>query len=389
MTPRRRLALLPVLVALLTAFLAAPASAAGGDRLALGETLSGGQGIVSPSGQYAAVLQDGNLVIYRAGFGIRWRASRLPADNAVVTLRQDGNLMVVGSDGSTRWQSGTAGLGVTSLVIGNDGNLVLQTSSGSAAWTSQTAIDPSEVAVAIPSGGLMSSPSGQFILRMQPEGNLVLYGIGGVFWATPTGVPGSRAVLTGSGELQIVTPAEQVVWRSYGAGAYPMLTVQDDGNVVIYTDRGPVWATGTPLPNCNWVTSSQPISATTTTSNGVRVHTCLVDAVERMIRDAGREGINLWGYGWRSTDRQVELRIQNCGGDDYYTVWQMPSSQCDPPTAIPGRSMHEKGLAIDFNRGGRAIVASDPEFQWLVANAYKYGLKNLPSETWHWSTNGG
>jgi hypothetical protein len=34
-------------------------------------------------------------------------------------------------------------------------------------------------------------------------------------------------------------------------------------------------------------------------------------------------------------------------------------------------------------------VASDPEFQWLVANAYKYGLKNLPSETWHWSTNGG
>jgi D-alanyl-D-alanine carboxypeptidase len=31
---------------------------------------------------------------------------------------------------------------------------------------------------------------------------------------------------------------------------------------------------------------------------------------------------------------------------------------------------------------------NSPCFVWLAANAGTYGLKNLPSEPWHWSTNG-
>jgi D-alanyl-D-alanine carboxypeptidase len=51
--------------------------------------------------------------------------------------------------------------------------------------------------------------------------------------------------------------------------------------------------------------------------------------------------------------------------------------------------MHERGLAIDFTSGGQTIQSrSHPAFQWLSANASSYGLYNLPSEPWHWSTNG-
>jgi len=51
--------------------------------------------------------------------------------------------------------------------------------------------------------------------------------------------------------------------------------------------------------------------------------------------------------------------------------------------------MHEQGLAIDFTHGGRIISSrSSVAFQWLIANASRYGLYNLPSEPWHWSVNG-
>ncbi len=47
--------------------------------------------------------------------------------------------------------------------------------------------------------------------------------------------------------------------------------------------------------------------------------------------------------------------------------------------------MHERGLAIDFSNCG---VRSTPCYQWLAANAHRFGFFNLPSEPWHWSVNG-
>jgi len=51
--------------------------------------------------------------------------------------------------------------------------------------------------------------------------------------------------------------------------------------------------------------------------------------------------------------------------------------------------MHEQGRAIDFTFNGRIINRrSGAAWNWLAANAERYGLYNLPSEPWHWSTNG-
>ena len=67
----------------------------------------------------------------------------------------------------------------------------------------------------------------------------------------------------------------------------------------------------------------------------------------------------------------------------------MPPFLCTPPTAIPGSSLHEQGLAIDFTWGSRSIITRDnPAFQWLAANAARFGFYNLPSEPWHWSVSG-
>ena len=71
-----------------------------------------------------------------------------------------------------------------------------------------------------------------------------------------------------------------------------------------------------------------------------------------------------------------------------YAIYQAPSSACSPPTARPGTSMHEKGLAIDFTCGGGTISRGSACFGWLEGHAGGYGLYNLPSEPWHWSTDG-
>ncbi|MEM9892120.1 MAG: M15 family metallopeptidase [Actinomycetota bacterium] len=122
--------------------------------------------------------------------------------------------------------------------------------------------------------------------------------------------------------------------------------------------------------------------------NGISVHRDIVDNIRQLLVDAAADGVDLGGGGYRSPAAQIATRRNNCGTSNY-AIYEMPASQCSPPTARPGRSMHEKGLAIDFTYNGSLIRSrSGPGWNWLVANAARYGLKNLPSEPWHWSTNG-
>jgi D-alanyl-D-alanine carboxypeptidase len=58
--------------------------------------------------------------------------------------------------------------------------------------------------------------------------------------------------------------------------------------------------------------------------------------------------------GRRSIEEQVDLRRQHCG-TTWADIWTKPASQCSPPTAIPGQSRHNQGLAVDL--GGNLALA--------------------------------
>lgn len=110
----------------------------------------------------------------------------------------------------------------------------------------------------------------------------------------------------------------------------------------------------------------------------IRVDASIASQVGQMVAAAKAAGITLNGGGYRSSLEQAALRITNrCTCSDR-------SDCCSPPTAPVGQSMHEKGLAIDFS----GMTTTSPSYRWMQANASKYGLKNLPGEAWHWSTNG-
>jgi len=122
---------------------------------------------------------------------------------------------------------------------------------------------------------------------------------------------------------------------------------------------------------------------------GIKVARQIAPQIEALLAAATAAGVRLSGGGYRSKEQQIRLRIAHCGGNTPYNIYEKPSKQCTPPTAPPGRSMHEKGLAIDFTYNGKGIKSrSNPGFIWLANNAARFGLRNLPSEPWHWSVNG-
>ncbi|MGB3411977.1 MAG: D-alanyl-D-alanine carboxypeptidase family protein [Microthrixaceae bacterium] len=121
--------------------------------------------------------------------------------------------------------------------------------------------------------------------------------------------------------------------------------------------------------------------------NGIRVHRSIANNLARLLAAASSDGIQLSGGGFRDPQGQIAVRKSNCGTSNY-AIYQMPASSCRPPTARPGTSMHERGLAVDFTQGGRTLTRSSSGFAWMRSHAAAYGFYNLPSEAWHWSTNG-
>jgi LAS superfamily LD-carboxypeptidase LdcB len=121
---------------------------------------------------------------------------------------------------------------------------------------------------------------------------------------------------------------------------------------------------------------------------GILVNHLIATQVQNLLNASRAAGLTLTGGGYRDPQAQIQTRMSNCGTSQY-AIYQEPASQCSPPTAIPGTSMHEQGLAIDFSCNGALIQShSDPCWIWLNQNAASFGLYNLASEPWHWSVNG-
>lgn len=90
-------------------------------------------------------------------------------------------------------------------------------------------------------------------------------------------------------------------------------------------------------------------------------------AVEELVQVAKEEGISLLGSSaYRSYKSQVEIyssSIKNRGVE--YTKEYV---------AMPGKSEHQTGLAIDITNESRFMTKYSEEAQWLASNAYRFGF---------------
>lgn len=133
---------------------------------------------------------------------------------------------------------------------------------------------------------------------------------------------------------------------------------------------------------------SRPPSGTVVRVGGINVDATIAEPLAALLAAAAADGVTLGGGGYRDSAAQLERRAANCGTSPH-DLYEKAASACSPPTARPGHSMHERGLAIDFTLDGALIsTRSNRGYAWLADNAARFGLHNLPSEPWHWSTNG-
>ncbi len=139
------------------------------------------------------------------------------------------------------------------------------------------------------------------------------------------------------------------------------------------------------LPAVSKVSAPPPTSGIgLATVGGITVSAQIAGRLQTLLTAARSAGLNLTGGGYRSPSQQITLRQAHCGSS-YYAIYQMSAGSCHPPTAPPGQSMHEVGLAIDFSNCSSHSTAC---YRWLSANGSRFGFFNLPSEPWHWSING-
>jgi|GEM_PF-412804 len=101
-------------------------------------------------------------------------------------------------------------------------------------------------------GESLTSRDGRYRVVLQHDANLVVYrnSDGRPLWA-------SNTVHSGAGRLTVQGDSNLVLYRGWNTGralwasntvnrgGNPRLVMQNDGNLVLYTDRGAVWATGT------------------------------------------------------------------------------------------------------------------------------------------------
>lgn len=112
------------------------------------------------------------------------------------------------------------------------------------------------------------------------------------------------------------------------------------------------------------------------------VNALLARPVADLLAAAARDGVSLCATSsFRNSQQQIALRKAYC--TDVFD----PAAVCSRPVALPGRSLHEQGLAVDFS--------ADPAgYAWLADHAAAFGLHHLAAfgpqtEPWHYSINGG
>lgn len=97
-----------------------------------------------------------------------------------------------------------------------------------------------KLGVSLRAGLSLRSTNGRFSLVQQSDGNLVVYEGQKVLWATGTQGKDSRTVLQSDGNL-VTYVGEKAVWATNTVGTSPTgLSMQDDGNLVLYAAGGKV-----------------------------------------------------------------------------------------------------------------------------------------------------
>jgi hypothetical protein len=254
----------------LAALMAAPAVQARmnpAPMLTPGASLGPEQDMRSANGRYRVVMQsDCNLVVYDGARPMWSSRTDRRGSNCSAVFQPDGNLVIYSMGTTPIWSSQTLGRGGDAILLQDDGNLVM-TAAGRTVWASTPSrpslsalgLPPAPAPVAasrstMPVGRQLTpndeirSPNGRYRLVMQTDCNLVLYDSARAIWASGTDRRGTscQSLFQNDGNFVIYSMGGNAVWASNTVGrGGDRITLQDDGNLVMYAGSSAVWASNT------------------------------------------------------------------------------------------------------------------------------------------------
>jgi len=213
------------------------------DRLNPDQSLNVDNSLISQDGRFKLVLQqDGNLVLYVPGGAARWATATDGRKVSRAIMQADGNFVLYGPDGKDVWASGTDGHPGAFLTLQNDGNLVIYGPSGPL-WTIATLM-PNQT---LNAPGMLTSQDGRFQFGLGGGKAFLCWSDSALRWVPDTkSRTVSRAIMHPDGNFVLYAEDGSPVWAS-GTPGHPgaFVTVQNDGNMVIYQSGKPIWATNT------------------------------------------------------------------------------------------------------------------------------------------------
>lgn len=228
-----------------------------GSRMNAGATLDMAHSLQSPSGQHLIVVNS----YLGAAFGLVLTGytgdpivlSQTGSSSAVtnkLTMQSDGNLVLyTTANGVTKatFQTRTSGKPGAYAVLQDDRNLVVYSSAGKPLWASNTAMTNASSYYLdagnneggyLDPGWYLQSANRKYKLTMQTDGNLVLYSSNKAIWTSATnGNRNAEAVLQSDGNFVVYSAAGKALWNtrtSRNVVGANVLTLQNDGNLVMY-----------------------------------------------------------------------------------------------------------------------------------------------------------
>jgi predicted heme/steroid binding protein len=336
---------------------------------------------------------DGNLVEYDKSGTPIWASGTDPA-GATAVMQSDGAFVVKDGGGAVVWSSDTAGNAGATVVLADTGQLSVVSSSGTPLWAG-----PGELVGgrALGPGESLYSPSRNYRLTMQGDGNLVLYDASNApIWATGTNPSGAVAAMQPDGDFVVYDGSNQPLWAANtnghtgaylslldsgqlainavggtplwsGPGAlvenhtlYPFqsitspsglyrLTMQDDGNLVEYNNSG----------TALWATNTQPFGAFAVMQDDGNLVVYSVSELPIWASGtSGNPGASL------SLLNDGELSLRNPAGGPLWGPGILPSggtlhageSIRTPPSGYRV-TMQEDGNLVEYDRSGAPIWA--------------------------------
>jgi len=231
-----------------------PASAADlGDRLYAGEYLDAGDQLTSPTGAYVLRVQDdGNVVIYSRAGVPQWATGTRGTGNWFL-LDETESLNVLSASDQVLWHGGRSSVSVSMVVLQDDGNLVIYDAvDGRPNWSRTTgsiyypapAPAPQWLGDRIGAGGGMTTNQylsvGGWTAVLQRDDNFVVYANGVPQWSSNTGQrnpTGFTLRVQADGNV-VLYSYYRWEWSTGSSGGPATLVLQADGNLVVYGGDG-------------------------------------------------------------------------------------------------------------------------------------------------------